>query len=90
MEKIILDGKEMYSIKNTHKYLKEKLEFPSYYGENLDALWDMLSAISNPVSIELINVSYLSEKLELYASQLVETFCDVSKENDNVIFLIRE
>ena len=40
----------------THKILKEKLELPDYYGENLDALWDCLTGgIELPVCIKWSN-----------------------------------
>lgn len=34
--------------KNFHKYLKSHLNFPDYYGENLDAFDDCLSDMFNP------------------------------------------
>ena len=39
-----------------HAYLAEMLEFPSYYGNNLDALLDCLTDISHPVHIALIRM----------------------------------
>ena len=43
MNKIILDGKDFKTKEELHKVLKEELELPEYYGENLDALWDCLT-----------------------------------------------
>ena len=36
MNEIVLYGEEMKE--NPHEYIKEKLDFPDYYGENLDEL----------------------------------------------------
>ena len=88
MKKIILDGSQMTSIKDTHKYIKIQLNFPLYYGENLDALWDILSTISDPTCITLINNDALDENLGIYAKLLIEVFCDAAKDNKKVHFLI--
>ena len=37
---IVLDGELITSEKEFHKQISKKLEFPSYYGNNLDAFWD--------------------------------------------------
>ena len=41
--RIVLDAREMNRKREAHTYLKEKLEFPDYYGNNLDALFDCLT-----------------------------------------------
>ena len=41
------------SKKALHAYLKEKFGFPEYYGNNLDALYDCLTDISEPTAIGL-------------------------------------
>ena len=38
-----LDASCMERKEQSHKYLKEKLELPEHYGENLDALYDCLT-----------------------------------------------
>jgi ribonuclease inhibitor len=43
MTKIFLEGLLVKSEKDLHSQLALALEFPSYYGKNLDALWDCLS-----------------------------------------------
>lgn len=89
MKKIILDGSKMTSIKSSHKYIKEQLNFPSYYGENLDALWDLLSTVSTQSCIELINSDSLNESLNEYAERLVEVFTEASNENSKINFIIK-
>ena len=38
-----------------HKEIREKLDLPEWYGNNLSALWDMLTGfIETPVSITVI------------------------------------
>ncbi len=88
MKNIILDGNKMTSIIQTHKYIKEQFNFPSYYGENLDALWDLLSTISSQTDIELINLNILNENLNEYAENLLDIFYEVSEENNKLSFKI--
>ena len=47
MKQITLDGNILADIAQVHDYLKEMLEFPEYYGKNLDALCDCLTDLSD-------------------------------------------
>ena len=40
---IVIEGSEIESREQFHELLKERLDFPEYYGKNLDALWDVLT-----------------------------------------------
>lgn len=88
MEKIILDGTLMTSKTAAHKYIKEQLCFPDYYGENLDALWDLLSTMKREISIYLINEAEMIENLGEYGRLLEGVFQDASYENDSICFVI--
>ena len=66
-----LDGKLIK--RDGHDYLKEALDFPDYYGKNLDALYDCLTEIS--CEIELIN----SEEVD---KDILDTFRDAANENN--------
>lgn len=84
MNKITLDGSKMINREITHNYLKEQFAFPYYYGNNLDALWDMLSLISLPTTIELSNEEVIYENLGPYGKMIVQIFIDAEKENQNI------
>ena len=43
MKQIALDGNLLSDLTQVHDYLKEQLDFPEYYGKNLDALHDCLT-----------------------------------------------
>ena len=47
MKQITLDGNLLADATQVHDYLKEMLEFPEYYGKNLDALFDCLTDLDN-------------------------------------------
>lgn len=58
--------------KEGHDYLMDALNFPEYYGKNLDALYDCLTEIS--CEIELINSREVSQ-------DIIDTFTDAADEN---------
>lgn len=47
MKQITLDGNVLADAAKVHNYLKELLEFPEYYGNNLDALYDCLTDLND-------------------------------------------
>ena len=53
MKQITLDGNILADIAQVHDYIKEMLDFPEYYGKNLDALFDCLTDLDN-VEITII------------------------------------
>ena len=69
-----LDGKLI--ARDGHKYIKAALDFPEYYGENLDALYDCLCDLN--CEIHIINVVDVKECI-------LDTFDDANNENDNLI-----
>ncbi len=77
MEFIIIDGRRMTTVEETHTYLAKALRFPDYYGRNLDALHDCLTDLSRSVWIVLINGDIMDEHLGEYAVKLRRVFTDV-------------
>ena len=43
MKQIVLDFRTAQTPSHIHRILAQELDFPPYYGANLDALWDCLS-----------------------------------------------
>ena len=78
MNEVVLYGEEMKE--NPHEYIKEKLEFPDYYGENLDALFDCLTELSNKIII-IKDSSVLDE-------DMIATFKDASVENPDLKLIL--
>ncbi len=73
----IADFNGVRQYEEIHKALKDGLDFPNYYGENLDALWDCLTeTVGNNVKIILKNYQYVEKANEEYASQIIEVFKD--------------
>lgn len=84
MKTITLDGRKMKSREKVHEYLKLKLSKKGYMGNNLDALWDMLSTYDQEIKIKLIYGDYLVENLEDYGEKILKLFLDAAKDNDRI------
>ena len=83
MNKIILDGRDYTSKEAFHKDMKSKFDFPDFYGENLDALWDLLSE-KNSLDIEIKHSSDLIKNLGDYGKQIINLFIDLGEEGFTV------
>ncbi len=75
MEKktVTLDARRMTTVRETHRYIAEKLDFPEYYGGNLDALYDCLGEL-NGARIVIENADTLRWSLGCYTQRLTEAF----------------
>lgn len=78
---IILDGKKIFDKKSLYNVFKN--QFTDLYGENLDALWDVLSYYTDKVKVVIINLNDLKYNLGNYIDQLMNLFNDLSKLNTN-------
>ena len=83
---VLLDGRLMVSREAAHDLLAEKLEFPSYYGRNLDALYDLLGEGSVMRTITLTHTQIMLDHLGNYGKGLLKTFTDAANAYPNVIF----
>ena len=75
---VILDGRKMTDKITLHKYLKEQCGFPDYYGNNLDALYDVLTDREEPLEIQLQYAEELKEILCGYGEAFIETLQDAA------------
>ena len=73
MKRIILDGSLMTDREAAHGHIAAAMGFPQWYGKNLDALWDMLSAYGE-AEIELRCAPALLNSLERYGCRLLFQF----------------
>ncbi len=85
MKYVLMDLKRLDSMKNVHAFLEKELEFPEYYGHNLDALYDCLTDIDAPVTIILMNVPENGDALEGRLEGLLNVFESASTENSNIV-----
>lgn len=81
---IILDAECMQSRKEAHTYLQEKMNFPSYYGKNLDALYDCLTEVVD-TEIQIEN----SEQAEMYYEKVQNVFLKAAEVNPGLTLVIK-
>ena len=75
MKRITLDGNILADAAKVHDYLMEILEFPEYYGKNLDALHDCLT------DLEDVEITITSPKEEgAIFQRIVRVFRAASRE----------
>lgn len=90
MREIFLDGRKMTSRESAHLQLAEALDFPGWYGRNLDALHDCLGDISQPTQLILRHATRMQEGLGAYGVVLLRVLEDAARENENLSLVVLE
>lgn len=83
-----MDGTLMHSRQEAHDEIARAMEFPEYYGRNLDALWDMLTTTSG--TAVMVNISGMLNALGSYGCRLLKTFYDAAEENSRFEFKVED
>ena len=83
MKQIILDGNVLADAAKVHDYLMEMLDFPEYYGKNLDALHDCLTDLED---IE-ITITAPEEDGAIF-QRILPVFKASENENDSINLLL--
>jgi RNAse (barnase) inhibitor barstar len=82
---VLIQGREIKSLKQLHGVIADGLRLPKSYGANLDALYDVLtdpSVISKNWDITIIGGKDLVENLgEVKVQAVIDTLNDAQKEN---------
>jgi len=74
---VILDGRYMTTRDNAHDHLARQLSLPEWYGRNLDALHDLLTAGVGAETITLTHAEAL-EELGAYGRRLLQVLQDAA------------
>lgn len=85
---VMLDGKTMTDKTTLHAYLKEQCKFPEYYGNNLDALYDVLTDREEPLEIKVVHAQELKEILCGYGEAFIETLEDAANSGKNFTLIM--
>ncbi|AHD05695.1 barnase inhibitor [Paenibacillus larvae subsp. pulvifaciens] len=86
---ILLDGRKIGNLGQLHTVLKEALELPDYYGNNLDALWDCLTGyVAMPLTIRWVHFQESEKKLGDHSRLLLQLFRDAEEELEGFQLLL--
>lgn len=83
MKELIIDGKFMQSKEAMYTHLTRVFSLPNYFGNNLDALWDVLNENVEPTQIHFIHTNLTREYLGAYGENLIKMFKQLEVENKN-------
>ncbi len=81
---IVIDCTGLENAHQLHELLKKELEFPSYYGNNLDALFDCLTDIRLDTAIKLEGFLCLGD----WNARFAATFCNAMEENPHLKIIL--
>ncbi len=88
MKKIALDARKMNTRENAHDYLAKKCAFPTYYGKNLNALYDCLTSMAD-TEITVKDAQSLEEKLGEYGKTILSVFFDAADNNSGLHVIVK-
>lgn len=87
MAEIVLDGLDLQSLEEVHDRFARALDLPEWYGRNLDALFDCLTDLGEPVTVRLLHQEALEDRLGPRGRALVRLLRRVAEENTRVTLL---
>lgn len=87
---VTLDGRRMTTRALAHDHLAAQLALPDWYGRNLDALYDLLTAGVAAQVIHLSHADAMREALGAYGRRLLQTLQDAAAHGGPALELDQE
>lgn len=87
MRDITIDCQGFVPRSDLHKAFADALSFPEHYGNNLDALHDCLTDISEPTRIRLLHWDVAEERLGSYARSTKRAILEAAVQNKQLAVL---
>lgn len=75
-----IDLQSLDTDEKIHDFFEEVLNLPAYYGRNLDALFDVLTSITE----EIMFVCIMGDELPGCANRMLMVLEDAAEENPNI------
>ena len=83
-ENYTVDFKNVKDSYDMHRIFKESMDFPYYYGHNLDALWDCLTdLLCYDITIRILHFDDLQKADVLLSEKVYETLCELKHCDDD-------
>lgn len=87
MVEVVLDGREIEAMGEVHDRFAQTLDFPEYYGRNLDALFDCLTDVREDVTVRLRCRKVLEKRLGRRGRALTVLLRRAAEENSYITLL---
>lgn len=84
---VILDCGNLSQRKQAHEYLAQMLDFPAYYGKNLDALFDCLTELGACAIV--LNGAESLRRTGGYGARVLEVMEEAARENPGLTLLFQ-
>ncbi len=84
MKKVVIDGGAVKTMEDIHRTFAEALDFPEWYGGNLDALYDCLTDLFEETEIVIENRDALAGVLGRRCAGFWRVLCDAARENRRI------
>ena len=88
--RVELDCRKMTDRKAAHAYLKQALALPDYYGNNLDALYDLMTDREEETVLVLGYWRQLGALMGDYGISLLETLREASEAHPILEVILKE
>ena len=87
MKEITIDCRGFVPRSDLHRAFADALSFPDHYGNNLDALHDCLTDLSEETRIRLVNWEDAEKNLGSYARATKRAILDAATQNPNLAIM---
>lgn len=87
MRKVILDFASTSTREEVQDYLAMKLDFPDYYGKNLDALYDCLTEIDEDTCIGIFEPADENRTVDSYLEKVKIVMRDAEEDNAHICII---
>lgn len=84
MRELYINAETLYTREDVHTVFAKTFSFPDYYGRNLDALYDLLTTLSE-TRLTIEHAELLIANLGNYGELLLRVLAGASAENDGFI-----
>ena len=84
MERIVMECGEIRTKEDFHTTLAKAMDFPAWYGGNLDALHDLLTEIGTDTTLQLHGWADAEAALGAYGSRLEKVLVVSALENPHL------
>lgn len=83
MREFVIDGQQMITPNQMYAHLSELIWFPDYFGKNLDALYDVLSEVSDDTVIHFKNTDVFLKEMKKDGFKLIRVFRTLEHQTEN-------